>query len=166
MDLFCLQIYYRCWSVIGCNGGRQLLSLGQGCGYLGLVFYEFGHALCLFHEHQRSDRDNYITVYKQNVIPDQLHNFQLTPAWQEAYRFQYDYNSIMHYGNYAFSKNPRGLKTMEAHNGQALIEPWQKQSFDQLDIIRLNKLYECRPFARLTGLGKLAYDSSINPGEG
>ncbi|GFY68877.1 high choriolytic enzyme 2 [Trichonephila inaurata madagascariensis] len=64
-----------CWSAVGRSGGRQDLSLGKGCGYIGLVIHQLGHAIGLFHEHQRSDRDNYVTIYRQNAIPSQLHNF-------------------------------------------------------------------------------------------
>ncbi|GFY53949.1 zinc metalloproteinase nas-6 [Trichonephila inaurata madagascariensis] len=66
-----IRIFYGdgCWSIIGRNGGQQNLSLGNGCAWVGLVIHELGHAIGLFHEHQRSDRDNYITVYRNNVIP-------------------------------------------------------------------------------------------------
>ncbi|GFR07796.1 meprin A subunit alpha, partial [Trichonephila clavata] len=66
-----IRIFYGngCWSIIGRNRGVQNLSLGYGCAYVGLVIHELGHAIGLFHEHQRSDRDNYITVYKNNVVP-------------------------------------------------------------------------------------------------
>ncbi|GFT11708.1 astacin, partial [Nephila pilipes] len=132
-----------CWSVIGRNGGMQDLSLGQGCAYVGLVVHELGHAIDLFHMHQRSDRNNYITVYKDNVIPDQLHNFLLTEPRNEMVFTQYDYNSIMHYGNYAFSKRPGRLQTMVANNGQRLVEPYDKPGFDQSDIYIIKSLYRC-----------------------
>ncbi|GFW83238.1 embryonic protein UVS.2 [Trichonephila clavipes] len=69
-----IRIFYGvgCWSVIGRNGGMQNLSLGNGCAWVGLVIHELGHAIGLYHEHQRSDRDNYITVYRNNVIPEAL----------------------------------------------------------------------------------------------
>ncbi|GIX93091.1 hypothetical protein CDAR_57751 [Caerostris darwini] len=131
-----------CWSMIGRNGGRQDLSLGQGCAYVGLVVHELGHAIGLFHEHQRSDRDKYINVYLQNVIPNQRHNFGLTNRNNELIYTNYDYDSIMHYGSYAFSRNPRGLRTMEAKNGHPLVEPWQKKGFTQSDIVTIKKLYK------------------------
>ncbi|GFU31036.1 astacin-like metalloprotease toxin 1, partial [Nephila pilipes] len=132
-----------CWSIIGRNGGMQNLSLGQGCNYVGLVVHELGHAIGLFHEHQRSDRNNYITVYKDNVIPDQLHNFVLTDPNSEIIFSRYDYNSIMHYGSYAFSKRPNKLPTMVAKNGQRLYEPYEKPGFDQFDVYMIRKLYQC-----------------------
>ncbi|GIY95392.1 astacin-like metalloprotease toxin 1 [Caerostris extrusa] len=121
-----------CWSLIGRNGGEQKLSLGQGCVYVGLAIHELGHAAGLFHMHQRSDRNNYIYVYRQNVIPNQLHNFDVTDENREIILGPYDYDSIMHYGSYAFSRNPRGLRTMEAKNGHPLVEPWQKRGFTSL----------------------------------
>ncbi|KAF8792949.1 Astacin like protein [Argiope bruennichi] len=140
-----IRMYFGngCWSMIGRNGGRQDLSLGQGCAYVGLVIHELGHAIGLFHEHQRSDRDKYITVYKNNVIPNQLHNFVLTDPSRELIFTPYDYNSIMHYGNYAFSRVPNRLPTMVAKNGQRLYEPYEKPGFDQADIYMIKKLYQC-----------------------
>ncbi|GFW83211.1 hypothetical protein TNCV_2508511, partial [Trichonephila clavipes] len=38
----------------------------------------------------------------------------------------YEYESIMHYGNYAFSKQPKRLATMVAKNGKRLFEPEKK----------------------------------------
>ncbi|GFT80673.1 astacin-like metalloprotease toxin 1 [Nephila pilipes] len=141
-----VNIYYGngCWSIIGRNGGPQNLSLGKGCNYVGLVVHELGHAIGLFHEHQRSDRDNYIAVYKENVVSGQEHNFVRTHPSMELIMTPYDYNSIMHYGNYAFSRVPGQLQTMVAKNGQRLVEPYDKPGFDQSDIYIINTLYQCR----------------------
>ncbi|CAL1266939.1 unnamed protein product [Larinioides sclopetarius] len=140
-----VHIFYGngCWSAIGRNGGMQQLSLGDGCGYVGLAVHELGHAIGLIHEHQRSDRDNYITVYKNNVVPDQLHNFNKVYPQNEILYTRYDYNSIMHYGNFAFSRAPNQWPTMVAKNGQRLYEPYEKPGFDQSDIYNINKLYQC-----------------------
>ena len=36
---------WRCFSSVGRRGGKQLLSLGKGCKYVGVVMHEFMHAL-------------------------------------------------------------------------------------------------------------------------
>ena len=34
-----------CWSFVGRQGGKQLLSLGNGCISVGIVVHEFMHAI-------------------------------------------------------------------------------------------------------------------------
>ncbi|GBN16024.1 Astacin-like metalloprotease toxin 1 [Araneus ventricosus] len=132
-----------CYSYVGKVGGAQELSLGRGCWYVGTIVHELGHAIGLFHEHQRSDRDQYLNVYSNNVIQGQIHNFQKTAANQEVISGKYDYTSIMHYGSYAFSRQPGRLKTMEAKNGTPLKEPYEKQGLNQNDIDLIKTLYKC-----------------------
>ncbi|PRD33298.1 UNVERIFIED_CONTAM: Astacin [Trichonephila clavipes] len=143
MRQLALRVRVVCWSVIGRNGGMQNLSLGNGCAWVGLVIHELGHAIGLYHEHQRSDRDNYITVYRNNVIPDQMHNFVLTDPDKEIIYAPYEYASIMHYGNYAFSRQPNRLPTMVAKTGVRLYEPYEKPGFTQTDLYRIKQLYKC-----------------------
>ena len=50
-----------CSSNIGMIGGEQIMNIG-GCSLTGSIIHEIGHAVGLQHEHQRSDRDDYITV--------------------------------------------------------------------------------------------------------
>lgn len=49
--------------------GEQRLSLGQRCWYKGIVIHELGHAIGFWHEMNRPDRDDWIYVYWQNIIP-------------------------------------------------------------------------------------------------
>ena len=56
-----------CYAYMGMVGGRQQLSLGQGCVTHGTIQHEFMHALGLGHEQARHDRDSYITVNLNNV---------------------------------------------------------------------------------------------------
>lgn len=53
--------------MIGRDGGMQLLSLGAGCMYVGIVIHEFMHAVGFFHEQSRTDRDDFVTVIWENI---------------------------------------------------------------------------------------------------
>ncbi|WNG17813.1 M12 family metallopeptidase [Cystobacter fuscus] len=95
-----------CSSFVGKKGGEQTLDLGGGCS-VGSTIHEIGHALGLWHEQSRADRDNHITINWGNVQPEAEHNFK-TYAQKGADGMDlgpYDYGSIMHYGAYAFSSN-------------------------------------------------------------
>lgn len=59
-----------CYSWVGRQGnGGQTVSLSrQGCLYHNTVQHELLHALGFNHEQTRSDRDNHIRVYWENII--------------------------------------------------------------------------------------------------
>ncbi|GIX93096.1 hypothetical protein CDAR_57791 [Caerostris darwini] len=113
-----------CYSVVGCGyQGSQPLSLGTGCENKGTIVHELLHTCGFFHEQMRSDRDNFIIVHEQNIIPEMLDQYNKTHPDDEQISTPYNTASIMHYGNYAFSKDPGNLKSMEAHDGTPLLEP-------------------------------------------
>lgn len=63
--------------------------------------HELGHAIGLFHEQTRTDRDNYVSIIKENVIDRLFYNFEKrTSKAMNLYGVPYDYRSIMHYGAY------------------------------------------------------------------
>lgn len=83
----------------------QSISLNNnGCDDVGIAIHEIGHAVGLYHEQSRDDRDDHVVVDFGRVRDGKLHNFF---QWGEAERDQgaYDYNSIMHYGRSAFARN-------------------------------------------------------------
>ena len=43
--------------------------MSSACFTLRTVLHELGHAIGFYHEHQRPDRDEYITVYRDNIVP-------------------------------------------------------------------------------------------------
>ena len=93
----------NCRSAVGRQGGRQLIQLEFGC-FRGQVIHEVGHALGMWHEQSRSDRDNSVIVHWNNIEtnPDARPNFQIRPGF---WRGPYDFNSIMNYGSDFFSRN-------------------------------------------------------------
>lgn len=53
--------------MVGAIGGEQILNMGPGCEYVGLVLHEFGHAIGYFHEHNRPDRDKTVNILWDNI---------------------------------------------------------------------------------------------------
>ncbi len=95
------------WSEVGMIGGKQEMGIISWFGDM-TVAHEAGHALGMWHEHQRSDRDDYVIVYEENIWGGYEGDF----AKMETVNYgAYDFDSIMHYGRLAFSDN--GLNTLE-----------------------------------------------------
>lgn len=124
-----------CSSYIGRQGGKQNLWAGSACS-TGNLIHEIGHAVGLYHEHVRLDRDDFVTVHWENIKNGKEHNFNSQPAttaWGK-----YDYGSIMHYGAYSFSKNGKPtLSRLNSFTGYM----GQRSTLSDNDIASINTLY-------------------------
>ncbi|KAF8792970.1 Astacin like protein [Argiope bruennichi] len=131
-----------CWSYVGYSKtGAQTINLDEGCYYIGTIVHEIGHAIGFWHEHQRHDRDKYLTINTKNIMQGLQDQFTLTKPQDEIIYSNFDYNSIMIYGNYAFSKDLWNLKTIEAKDKRELTEPFNKPGLDNSDIQRVECMY-------------------------
>jgi len=82
------------------------------------VLHELGHVLGLMHEHQRADRDEYITVDASKIVPEFIFAYEKMGSSKMRLGTIYDYCSIMHYPGFAYSINGDDVMTM-APNMQA-----------------------------------------------
>uniref|UniRef100_A0A673HTI5 Metalloendopeptidase n=1 Tax=Sinocyclocheilus rhinocerous TaxID=307959 RepID=A0A673HTI5_9TELE len=140
VDYISIENLVGCSSTVGRAGGKQQLSLSVGgCVFHGIIEHELLHSLGFHHEHTRSDRDQYIWINWQNIPQASAHNFQIKDT--NNLNTPYDYNSIMHYGRTAFTIT-YGMETI-VPIPNPLVQIGQRQELSDIDIQRINKLYEC-----------------------
>ncbi|XP_067005689.2 meprin A subunit beta-like [Anabrus simplex] len=134
-----------CWSTVGHSGdGVQYLSLGERCWYFGIVLHELGHAVGFWHEMNRPDRDDWIYIHWDNIVPNFYEAFlKQEPESVNTLGEKFDYRSIMMYDEYAFSKDYVS-PTLQAKQDGVVIGPiWKKNGLSAGDIRRVYKLYGC-----------------------
>jgi Astacin (Peptidase family M12A)/Bacterial Ig-like domain (group 3) len=77
---------------------------GSAACTVGTILHEMGHIIGLYHEFQRADRSNYVTVNYNNVIKGSWSNFEILTNEVQILG-PYDYASVMQYPAYSFSRN-------------------------------------------------------------
>uniref|UniRef100_A0A1I7SBN2 Metalloendopeptidase n=1 Tax=Bursaphelenchus xylophilus TaxID=6326 RepID=A0A1I7SBN2_BURXY len=133
-----------CYSQVGKTGGKQEISLGRGCLYHEIVLHELMHSLGAWHEHSRADRDDFVKIRWENILNGMESQFDIiSPALQDTQGVRYDYRSIMHYDSAAFSRN--GKNTIETVEDGFTSVIGAAKDLSELDIVKLNKLYQCAP---------------------
>ena len=93
-----------------------------------------------WHEQMRQDRDKYVKINWENILPGKENQFIKCNSCDNQ-GLKYEIGSIMHYHSTAFSKNKTdGLKTIVPVNGDH-TSLGQRNGLSSLDIIGINKLY-------------------------
>ncbi|CAG9862752.1 unnamed protein product [Phyllotreta striolata] len=134
-----------CCSFVGKKGnGAQAISIGRKCDKFGIVVHELGHVIGFWHEHTRPDRDDHVTILKENILTGQDYNFKKLNKNDISSLGVYDYNSIMHYARNTFSKASY-LDTIQPINVPEGVHPniGQRIKLSEGDIEQANILYQC-----------------------
>jgi hypothetical protein len=118
--------------------------------------HELGHALGFFHEHQRWDRDRYVTIHYENIKPGRESDYDWIPKtnWIVS-STSYDYWSIMHYRTCWASRCESECKDGVGTSPCAVIDPigtnydgvigqWTDNKISRLDAEKLRLVYGVR----------------------
>ncbi|KAM6992059.1 meprin A, alpha (PABA peptide hydrolase), tandem duplicate 1 isoform 1-T1 [Tautogolabrus adspersus] len=145
-----------CFSSVGDQQNGQILSLGSGCDHKAVIEHELLHALGFYHEQSRTDRDDYVDIWLDQVTPGLGHNFnKYNDDFITDQNTAYDYESIMHYRPFSFNKN-ESIPTITTKIPEFYNIIGQYLDFSRMDTLRLNRMYNCS--SPLTMLDQCAFE--------
>ncbi|MEW7291088.1 M12 family metallopeptidase [Aquimarina sp. 2304DJ70-9] len=87
---------------LGDNGPRGRINMGVRTG-VGVMTHEIGHTLGYLHEQNRSDRDQFVDIFPENIQDGAISQFRVDNNSVNPGPF--DVRSIMIYSSFTFSKN-------------------------------------------------------------
>ena len=122
------------------GSGQQFVQLGPTDWTHPVICHEVGHALGLYHEQQRADRDTYVTILWNNIAPADQGNFTIENGSQT--RGAYDFYSVMHY--------TRNFRAIDPNQDTIQPQPGYSQF---LDIMGYNRPGRDRTLSKLDRVG-------------
>ncbi|XP_065357456.1 seminal metalloprotease 1 [Calliphora vicina] len=134
-----------CYTAVGYLAKVQQMNLevyplNEGCFRTGTILHEFMHALGFYHQQSDAQRDDYIEILYDNIIPGKEFNFEkYNKAFVTDFDMGYDYESCLHYRSTAFSIN--GKETIRTLDSKAEIG--QRIGLSDKDISKINIMYKC-----------------------
>uniref|UniRef100_A0A7N6AXP6 Metalloendopeptidase n=1 Tax=Anabas testudineus TaxID=64144 RepID=A0A7N6AXP6_ANATE len=135
-----------CCSYVGRRGGGpQAISIGKNCDKFGIVVHELGHVIGFWHEHTRPDRDEHVSIIRDNIQSDQEYNFlKMEPGEVDSLGEVYDFGSIMHYARNTFSRGIFLDTILPRYDVNGVRPPiGQRTKLSKGDIAQARKLYKC-----------------------
>jgi len=108
---------------------------------LGVVAHEFMHALGIWHEQSRPDRDDYVDIFWQNLIPGAIPQYmKYDETLVNATFTPYDYGSLMHYEWNAFTANGGPIILPKDGDKHKI---GNRQGMSPIDITEIRNMYNC-----------------------
>ena len=131
---------------VGLKGRGQPMQLSQTyclqSKHRGKIVHELGHVIGFYHEHQRTDRDQYVQILWENLIKSDVIRSQYNIVTKASdLGTSYDYNSIMHYGPTDNSGN--GNITMITLDERFQNKIGQRTRPSMTDYRQANLFYSC-----------------------
>ncbi|XP_050553228.1 seminal metalloprotease 1 isoform X3 [Spodoptera frugiperda] len=117
----------------------QVIELADTCFKHGTIIHELLHTLGFRHMHSTYDRDDYIDVLWDNVQPGYEENFIKDDSdYVTNFGVPYDYNSVLHYTESAFTANGNNTIIPLKEN---VTNIGQRDGLSHGDILKVNRMY-------------------------
>ena len=130
-------------SFVGIQGGAQPVNM-VSWSFRFIIVHELMHALGIYHEQQRPDRDEYVSINFGNIQSGASGNFTVRSNAETV--GPYDFASVMHYGQCAFSvcgscnASCRTITVLPPNEDQQ-SQIGQRDEMSEGDIATINALY-------------------------
>ena len=101
------------------------------------------HALGIFHEQSRPDRDTYVYINTTNIKPGYEGNFNKYDfEFVSPMDVPYDYESVMHYGptGFVIDENGTSIDPKIPYFNDVI---GQRKDFSRNDVAKINRMYRC-----------------------
>lgn len=131
-----------CESIVGMQGGTQTIGGAANCTTV-TVLHEMGHALGLYHEQSRADRNTYIDYQEANVDKPLHSNFDIIQGAVVSGLF--NYASIMEYG--AFIDSRYGVSPVIETIPAGIVLSTDLPQYTTGDLDAIERLYGFTPTA-------------------
>jgi len=145
-DYVFIQDSDRNSSFVGRIGGKQTINI-YNWGARFIMAHELAHALGMWHEQSRTDRDTYVIIHWDRIEADASHNFDKET---DSHRYgPYDFDSVMHYGQCSFSTCANcwadldNCRTIETRPGYTQFQDdiGQRDHLSEIDILTMEMMY-------------------------